>query len=148
MVGAATPVGNAEGSGRSVAFASGLPVGVAHGSSAHAGVAAAFSTRPALDHMPPIQRQTHRDDFRFLKARGRDLAGLPVWNGYGYLPDVASSQSEYIAPADSGAAFERTEPYAEPYGQPRARVPDCRTDSQRVPSEKGGRVTVNVTRCY
>jgi hypothetical protein len=78
---------------------------------------------------------------------------FPQWWGY------ASTFPDYYPPAY--AAPEYGAPYGEfPYVSPPyvnfsersrpivAHAPECRTDTQKVPSESGGERTINITRCY
>jgi hypothetical protein len=79
--------------------------------------------------------------------------GFPLWWGYG-SPLATDYPTTYTAPEYVGR-------YGEiPYGYPPmenfsersrpvvTRPPECRTDSQKVPSESGGERTINITRCY
>jgi len=84
--------------------------------------------------------------FRFSRLRDRFAPGFPFWWGY-------AAAGPYDDPADYGQTYGiPTVAYPPFQGFPQQpvtpHVPDCRTDSQTVPSEGGGQRTINITRCY
>jgi hypothetical protein len=76
-------------------------------------------------------------------------AAFPGWIGFpGYGP-------YYYPPEYPAAIAEPRYPYANPdvpaserVDSAVAHIPRCSTVSQKVPAEKGGDITINVTRCY
>jgi hypothetical protein len=88
--------------------------------------------------------------FRRSEPVERQVSGFPSWWG-----DPSAWPNDYPYPYGYAA------PYAEPVqihptiedwserSRPVVtRAPECRTDTQEVPSETGGRRTINITRCY
>jgi len=85
--------------------------------------------------------------FRFSRFRDRFAPGFPSWWGYasaGPYDDPADYVQTYGTPTVAYPPFQGF-----PQTQPLTpHVPECRTDSQTVPSEGGGQRTINITRCY
>jgi hypothetical protein len=85
---------------------------------------------------------------RFGDGRGQ---AVPLWWGYastfpGYYPPYAAP--EYLPPY--GDLPYASPPYVNFSERSRpvvAHAPECRTDSQTVPSESGGERTIHITRC-
>ena len=78
--------------------------------------------------------------------------GFPFWWTYAggapyYDPDYYPSdyQPNYGLPATAYPPFEDYPPQRRPVVP---HEPECRTDTQKVPSEAGGERTINITRCY
>jgi hypothetical protein len=90
----------------------------------------------------------HMRGFRMLERGDRRGAAFPLWLGYassgpGYYP------SGYVAPyAERLYIYPPTENFSERSRPIMTRPPECRTDTQKVPSEAGGERTINITRCY
>jgi hypothetical protein len=84
---------------------------------------------------------SHRPEHREVAFPVR--TGFPGYGPYYYLPGnpapIAEPAYPYANPDDPTS--ERVDPAV-------AHVPGCSTVSQKVPADKGGDVTINVTRCY
>ena len=91
---------------------------------------------------------THVDGFRMSRPGDRRGPGFPMW--WGYAPSVPNYYpSEYVAPTgESPYAYPPTENFSERSRPVVTHPPECRTDTQTVPSESGGERTINITRCY
>jgi hypothetical protein len=134
-----------------------LPLETSAGSgglSAAAPLAASAFVRPSFSpsqllHMSGRSAGQMRG-FRRSEPVERQVSGFPSWWG-----DVSAWPNDYPYPYG----------YAAPYAEPAqihptiedwsersrpvvTRAPECRTDTQEVPSETGGRRTINITRCY
>jgi hypothetical protein len=90
----------------------------------------------------------HMRGFRIPERGDRRGAAFPLWGGYAssvpsYYP------SGYAAPyAEPVYIYPPTENFSERSRPIMTRPPECRTDTQKVPSEAGGERTINITRCY
>jgi hypothetical protein len=90
----------------------------------------------------------HVRGFRFSERADRRGAAFPL--GWGYASSVPSyDPSGYAAPyAEPMYTYPPTEYFSERSRPILTRPPECRTDTQKVPSEAGGERTINITRCY
>jgi hypothetical protein len=91
---------------------------------------------------------THMRRFRMSEPEARRGATFPVWSGYAssWPSDYPSG---YAAPyAEPVYIYPPTENFSERSRPIMTRPPECRTDTQKVPSEAGGERTINITRCY
>jgi hypothetical protein len=108
------------------------------------------SPAPAFTHsgasMPARRFVVQRNAFFFRGREHRD-GELRRWAGYGigYGPyDPGAYPASYDEPS-----YPYAYPDAPPAERYMARPPlHCTTDAQKVPSEKGGETSINVTRCY
>jgi hypothetical protein len=99
---------------------------------------------------PPHALRGHFEPFARSRFKDRSQQFPPGW---GYPPYGGDDYPpEYTAPSESGpvpsAAYPPFENFSERSRPPVFYQPGCRTDVQKVPSERGGETTVNVTRCY
>ena len=110
---------------------------------------------PAQSVRPPMSPPAHalRGHFRpFALSRFKDRSQqFPL--SWGYPPyGEGAYPSDYTAPIDSGPvpymAYPPFENFSERSRPPVFYQPGCRTEVQKVPSERGGEATINVTRCY
>jgi hypothetical protein len=98
--------------------------------------------------LPRGEFPRHIGGFRMSKAAERRGLGFPLWWGYessfpNYYPseyEVPYGEFPYPYPPFDNFS-ERSRPVV-------IRPSECRTDSQKVPSETGGERTINITRCY
>jgi hypothetical protein len=126
-----------------------VPVATSAGSG---GPLAASLIRPSFAGPLPAHRfggfAAHMRGFRISERGERRGAAFPMWWGYpssvpGYYP------SGYAAPyAESLYDYPPTENFSERSRPIMTSPPECRTDTQKVPSEAGGERTINITRCY
>jgi len=119
---------------------------IPHPASARAGSSAGgfrAGVQPAFRAARPMIRAARISHFRTPFVRGRHARNVLVWPGYGAFdpyyypsdeltPDYGTTGSVSAAPPRPIAVY----------------TPGCRTQTQVVPSERGGPHTVHVTRCY
>jgi hypothetical protein len=105
---------------------------------------ARMSLRPGM----PREFPAHIRDFRMSRFGDHRGPGFPLWWGYAsYVPNYYSS--EYAAPYEVPPyAYPPIEVFPERSRPIVAHPLECRTDTQKVPSETGGERTINITRCY
>src|SRR5215471_1589134 len=128
------------------------PSVMARGAGPHA-AAPHFAASPVRPFVrPPLNHgfRAPMNGFRFSQFRGRHERGFPWWTYAGGAPyyDPGYYPSDYLPsyglPATSYPPIE----YYPPQGRPVVpHEPECRTDTQKVPSEAGGERTINITRC-
>jgi hypothetical protein len=119
---------------------------------ARSAVSPSFAT-PLFSHRSPAPGMSgefprHMRGLRMSEPGDRRGPGFPLWWGFGssvpnYYP------SAYVAPYVAAPyAYPPLENFSERSRPVVARPPECRTDTQKVPSETGGERTINITRCY
>ena len=108
-----------------------------------------FVAAPAFAHtsLPPGMTREfpgHIRDFPMSRLGPR----FPQWWGYAsYVPNYYPS--EYSVPYEVPPyAYPPPQDFSERTRPVVAHQPECRTDTQKVPSEAGGERTINITRCY
>jgi hypothetical protein len=92
---------------------------------------------------------TRMNGFRRTSRLGG--TGFPVGWDYGspYPGYYTYGAPEYAAPyGQVPYGYPPMENFSERSRPVVARPPECRTDTQKVPSESGGERTINITRCY
>jgi len=115
--------------------------------------AASALVRPSFTPPHPVHRfggfPTHTGGFRMSEPSDRRVAGFPLWWGWpDYYPfgyGAFGYGAPYAEPAPIYPTIEEISAWSRPAV---AHVPECRTDTQKVPSETGGERTINITRCY
>jgi len=110
-------------------------------------IGAPISTHLSLPHGMIHGIPAHMKGFRMSGHRDHRHPGFPMWSGYGpNFPNYDSA--EYVAPQQEPRyASPTTENFSERARPAVIHAPDCHTDTQTVPSEKGGEKTINITRC-
>jgi hypothetical protein len=117
-------------------------------------LAAPASIRPFLGAPPSAHMSMPPRMSREFPARIRDFRlsrlglGFPLWWGYpSYVPNYYPS--DYTLPYEVPPyAYPPIDNFSERSRPVVAHPPECRTDTQKVPSETGGERTINITRCY
>jgi hypothetical protein len=123
-------------------------LGAAPSLSARGAVGAPTSGHTSLRPGMPRAFPAHIRDFRMSRLRDHRGPRFPLW--WGYAPyDPNYYPSEYAGPYEVPSyAYPPTENFSERSRPVVAHPPECRTDTQKVPSEAGGERTINITRCY
>jgi hypothetical protein len=87
----------------------------------------------------------HTRDFRM--AGDHRGPGFPLW--WGYASAVPNYPFEYAAPyGEAPYAYPPSANFSERARPVVTHPPECRTDTQKVPSEAGGERSISITRCY
>ena len=145
----ALPTDTWAGAGGYVAAPSLMARGVGHQTAApHLAVS---SARPFVRQPVNNGFRAPMNGLRFSQFRGRHERGFPWW--WTYANGAPYDYPSYYPPEylpTYGLPATAYPPIEYPPQSPRVvpHEPECRTDTQKVPSEAGGETTINITRCY